>query len=185
MDMTNTEQNRIKELMDRLGRISASDEWNGDLNPTQWAALSYLDRANRFSRTPTHVAEYMAATRGTVSQTLKTLARKNLIEEHRSEQDKRSIFYSVTQQGIFQLKRTSFLEETVSNLDKDDSSHLLKGLEALTRTALKKRGFKAFGTCETCCHHEKTSTGGFCRLLNEQLTPPETKQICFEHSEAV
>jgi DNA-binding MarR family transcriptional regulator len=86
----------ISDLIDRLGRLNAAEEWNGPLNPSQFAALSYLARANRFSRAPSHVADYLATTRGTASQTLKALARKELIAESRLEEDKRSIRYDVT-----------------------------------------------------------------------------------------
>jgi DNA-binding MarR family transcriptional regulator len=96
--MTNDREHTrfISDLIDRLGRLNAAEEWNGPLNPSQFAALSYLARANRFSRAPSHVADYLATTRGTASQTLKALARKELIAESRLEEDKRSIRYDVT-----------------------------------------------------------------------------------------
>ena len=143
--MTHTSQKRIKELLDRLGRIAAAGEWDGDLNPTQLTALSYLARANRFSRTPTQVSEFMAATRGTVSQTLKALARKGFICEHRSERDKRSISYSLTDTGRALLTRVSGIEDAVSSLNDEESSSLLAGLEALARGALRQRGFMGVG----------------------------------------
>ena len=58
------------ELMDRLERLARMGEQTGRLNPAQWEALRYLARANRFSRTPAALADYLAATRGTVSRTL-------------------------------------------------------------------------------------------------------------------
>ncbi|MFC6657468.1 MarR family transcriptional regulator [Roseibium salinum] len=97
-ELTDTEI--VRDLIDRLSRLIAAEEWNGPLNPSQFAALSYLARANRFSRAPSHVADYLATTRGTASQTLKALARKGLIAETRSQEDKRSIRYDVTDHGI-------------------------------------------------------------------------------------
>ena len=61
---------RAASLIDRLGRLMRSGEHAGDLNPAQWEALRYLARANRFSRTPAALAQYLGSTRGTVSQTL-------------------------------------------------------------------------------------------------------------------
>jgi DNA-binding MarR family transcriptional regulator len=184
--MEKIEQRRIKELLDRLSRISAADEWGEDINPTQWTALSYLARANRFSRSPSQVSDFMTATRGTVSQTLKALARKELIAEVRSEHDKRSISYSITDKGKALLQKTSTIENAVMQLNNEETSSLLCGLETLVHNALKYRGFRAFGVCETCEHHRKQeSQTGFCNLLNVPLSPAETKQICHEYSEAI
>lgn len=184
MTMQTVKQNRIKELINRIARINAADEWAEEINPTQWTALSYLARANRFSRSPSQVADFMTATRGTVSQTLKALAKKGLISEVRSNQDKRSISYSVTNLGDALVHRDSTLHHAVSSLGTDETASLLTGLEDLVRNALKQRGLRAFGVCETCMHHRKSKTGGYCALLQESLSRPETKQICHEHAEA-
>jgi len=177
-------QKRIKELIDRLARINAADEWSEDINPTQWTALSYLAQANGFSRSPSQVAEFMTATRGTVSQTLKTLARKGLITEIRFDHDKRSISYSVTENGEKLFQKTSAIEEAVLLLNGDETSSLLTGLEKLIRKTLQQRGLRSFGVCETCKHHSMNSQGGFCELLGESLSPVEAKQICYEHAKA-
>ena len=76
-----TDTQTIRDLIDRLTRLAAAEEWNGPLNPSQFAALNYLARANRFSRATSHVADFLATTRGTASQTLKALSRKELIAE--------------------------------------------------------------------------------------------------------
>lgn len=179
--MKTDDQRRIKDLIERLGRISAADEWGDDINPTQWTALSYLARANRFSRSPSHVADFMATTRGTVSQTLKSLARKGLITENRSEHDKRSISYSITEKGEMLFNKTSTIEEAVLRLSGQEVSTLLTGLEALARAALKQRGYRSFGVCDTCGYHRKEPGGGYCNLLKLPLSPTDTKQICHEH----
>ena len=179
--MKTDDQRRINDLIERLGRISAADEWGDDINPTQWTALSYLARANRFSRSPSHVAGFMATTRGTVSQTLKSLARKGLITENRSEYDKRSISYSITEKGEMLFNKTSTIEEAVLLLSGQEVSTLLTGLEALARSALKQRGYRSFGVCDTCGYHRKEPGGGYCNLLNLPLSPTDAKLICHEH----
>ncbi len=181
--MSTVENKRIRDLIDRLGRIMSAEEWGEDMNPTQWTALSYLARANRFSRSPSQVSDFMTATRGTVSQTLKALARKGLISETRSEQDKRSISYSVTKQGEALLRRTGSMENALSSLDEADTSALLGGLQTLVRSALRQSGLRAFGVCNTCVHHRKNGRGGFCELLDEPISSAETTQICHEHAE--
>ncbi|MGI9505229.1 MAG: MarR family transcriptional regulator, partial [Geminicoccaceae bacterium] len=78
-------------LLERIGRLIRTEEQVGDLYPAQWSALRYLKRANRFSRTPMALAEYLGTTRGTISQTLIALERKGLITRQPSARDKRSV----------------------------------------------------------------------------------------------
>lgn len=177
-----TEAQQIRDLIDRLTRLSAAEEWNGPLNPSQFAALSYLARANRFSRAPSHVADYLATTRGTASQTLKALARKNLIDETRSDADKRSIRYDVAQDGLDLLNVSSGMDEIIDHLPKDTSTALATGLKALVSAMLLQRGNRSFGLCRTCKHHENLEKGGYCKLLEVGLSPVETGQICHEHA---
>lgn len=172
----------IRDLIDRLTRLNAAEEWNGPLNPSQFAALGYLARANRFSRAPSHVADYLATTRGTASQTLKALFRKDLITEVRSETDKRSIRYDVTEDGLDLLKDASGLARAVDTLAPDVAADLATSLKALVLALLQQRGGRSFGLCGTCRYHQETATGGHCRLLDVSLKPHEASQLCHEHS---
>jgi DNA-binding MarR family transcriptional regulator len=182
--MTNTQPQirMIEDLIDRLGRLNAAEEWNGPLNPSQYAALSYLGRANRFSRAPSHVADYLATTRGTASQTLKALARKEMISETRLTQDKRSIRYDLTAAGQDLLTTHSAMADAISSISAEKSAALLRGLSALVLKVLEQRGGKSFGICKSCRHHQVTTEGGFCQLLDVALKSHETDQICHEHA---
>ncbi|WP_428669637.1 MarR family transcriptional regulator [Roseibium sp.] len=176
-----TETRAIRELIDRLTRLNAAEEWNGPLNPSQFAALTYLGRANRFSRAPSHVADYLATTRGTASQTLKALARKALIAETRSDADKRSIRYDITEAGQELLDNPSGLDHVIGHLSPETAESLSASLKALLLAMLHERGGRTFGICRTCEHHETKANGGFCRLLQVSLASEETGQICHEH----
>ena len=69
--MTQNHLIRIRTLIERLAKITTAVDWQDGLNPAQYNALSYLALANRYSRSPSHVADYLCTTRGTASQTLK------------------------------------------------------------------------------------------------------------------
>ncbi|MBW3097033.1 MarR family winged helix-turn-helix transcriptional regulator [Pseudohoeflea coraliihabitans] len=172
----------LRDLLDRLARIIASEGWTDDLNPTQRAALSYLARANRFSRAPSHVADYLCATRGTVSQTLKALARKDLVREVRSETDRRSIAYILTECGERVAQTPGALDDVLRRLDPEAASTLAQELASLLRHTLAERGGRSFGMCHTCRHHQSDGEGGWCRLLKVDLKEDETRQLCHEHA---
>ena len=175
----------IRDLIERIARINAADEWTQDLNPTQWAALSYLARANRFSRAPSQVAEFLAATRGTVSQTLKALARKGLIVEVRSALDKRRISYDVTDKGRHLFVRSTVIDEVIAQLPTEETLPLAQGLELLARRALRARDRRPFGQCKTCPHHRAEQGGAYCSLLNEPLRAKDVDLICYEHEDVL
>lgn len=176
----NTSPTDLRDLIERLARLSTAEEWADGLNPSQRAALSYLAKANRFSRAPSHVADYLNATRGTVSQTLKALSRKGLVKEVRSATDKRSISYSLTNKGRHALQRTSAFEEALRSLPEGQRADISENLEGLARTALTQTNGKFFGQCKECRYHEHRTNGGFCALLSETLKPEETHQVCHE-----
>ena len=169
-------------LIDRLARLQAGQSWDGSLNPTQRAALVYLARANRFSRTPSAVADYLATTRGTVSQTLKSLMRKGFLEEHKSEQDKRSIRYDLTNAGAEIASQAHLFDTAMTALTPEDKAALARGLEALARSVLETTGRQTFGLCATCKHH---ADGPRCALLNVDLSADDAQMICQEHTPAV
>ena len=177
---TNT-HDEILNLVDRLARVSSSEHWVGDLNPAQLAALSYLAMANRYSRAPSQIAEYLSAMRGTVSVTLKALARKKLIEETKSKTDKRRTSYSITEKGLASLDFNTSLGTALDTMDEGELSKLSGALKTLLKNVLRVRGGRSFGICATCQHNRNGTNGAYCTLLNVDLKASQTKQICFEH----
>jgi DNA-binding MarR family transcriptional regulator len=175
--MNDPDPQRLKALIERLGRLVAAEQWAADLNPSQAAALGYLARANRFSRAPSQVADYLGATRGTVSQTLIALERKGLVAVEASPRDRRSLAYALTDTGRSALAETA-LERVLEAMA--DTKALEAGLRAVLAGLLAARGGRAFGICRACQHYEPKDDSGYCRLLSEPLLPEEAEQICHE-----
>jgi len=173
---------QIRSLLNRLARLDAGEGWFDDLNPVQRDALDYLARANRFSRSPSHVADYLQTTRGTMSQTLKALVRKGYLSEKRSTMDKRVVSFTLTDLGQNAVSETNTIDRGLAALSGPDAKNLHKSLAGLLETVLAERGGKSFGICHTCKHFSTKPQGGFCGLLSEPLTELETKQICREQS---
>lgn len=150
------------------------------MNPAQVAALEYLAHANRFSRAPSHVADYLGTTRGTMSQTLKALARKGYVRERPSETDKRSISYELTAVGRDLVARRGPLLDAIDALPDAEQAHLSRSLSKLLEHQLRANGGRPFGLCRTCAHHRVTQDGPYCALLSLSLLPEEPDQICHE-----
>ena len=167
----------IANLINRLARLDAAEAWSDGLNPAQIAALDYLAAANRFSRSPSHLADYLGATRGTVSQTLKSLQRKGLIEETRDPNDRRSISYTLTEAARPSRHPLATAAQVLSTPQGDG---LRDGLEALLAGLIAQNRGKSFGVCHTCKHFRPKAPGGHCALLHVELLADETEQICHE-----
>ena len=175
-----TRPSQIRSLIIRLARLDAAETWGATLNPAQVAALDYLARANRFSRAPSHLADYLGTTRGTMSQTLKALARKGYLRECSSETDRRSISYELTESGRAVAARRGALVEAIEALPGEEQARLGDALSNLLRHQLRENGTRPFGVCRSCVHHRATRESAFCELLSLKLKLAEADQICHE-----
>ncbi len=181
------ETNNIAVLIERLARVLQNDAHAHGLKPTQWEALRYLARANKFSRSPSSVTAYLGMTKGTVSQTLAALERKGLIEKSADPVDKRNIHIRVTIEGMEVLKEDPVLEfvDAMSSLGGKNIDAVESGLQILLSTVLKRRAGKPFGACRTCKYFQEERTGyssHACSLLNVALSPSDAEHICIEHA---
>lgn len=175
-----TSNSRLHELISRLARLDASDTWGGDLNPAQMSAIGYLSRANRFSRSPSHVADYLQTTRGTMSQTLKALERKGYVSEARSDADKRAKSYRLTAEGEKVAARPGDLSDAIGALSDKDRTQVEDALSSALISVISKNDGRPFGVCKTCRYHQRKGDAPYCRLLNLSLKPEEAFQICHE-----
>lgn len=179
------------QLIDRLERLARSGEAQHGINPAQWEALRYLARANRFSRTPAALADYLVSTRGTVSQTLIALESKGFVARQQSARDKRSVNLDLTESGRRVLEDDP-LHELARDLRKGNSDERLaetvETLRDALRRALRRNGGRPFGVCHGCRHFQKNVSGRgkhHCALIGEPLSEEDSALICTEQEPAL
>ncbi len=177
-------------LIGRLDRLMRSGVAVEGLNPAQWEALRYLARANRFSRTPAGLADYLGSTRGTVSQTLIALEQKGFAVRMASERDRRSTELALTRRGVAALKRDPLLHlaEDIAAAG-GGCEELLAALQAVLRNTVGRNNGRPFGVCHTCRHFRKAAVGSaasphHCALLDEPLSDADSQGICVEQESA-
>jgi DNA-binding MarR family transcriptional regulator len=171
---------QISTVLDRLSRVQAALRRAEGLTDAQVAVLGYLAQANRFSRSPSAVADYLATTRGTASQTLKSLAEKGLMQEHALPEDKRLRRYDLTETGQQLANRFA---ATQPYGPPDQAANLLAALRSVLRTSLTALGGRSFGLCRSCAHHHSQDGSPYCALLALPLAPHEAEQLCQDHAE--
>lgn len=186
-----TDGDSAAQLIERLARLVRAAEHENGLNPAQWEALRYIARCNRFSNAPAALAEYLSATKGTVSQTLLALDRKGLVARKTRADDKRSIALELTRDGRAMLAQDplSVLERRETEMTAAARTELVDALSALLKAELAARGHKAFGICRSCRHfradaHVRAARRHHCALLDVSLSDDDAARICVEHEAA-
>lgn len=180
---------RISDLADRLGRIARSLQFSRGLNPAQWEALRFLARANRYSCSPSALAEFLGVTKGTASQTLIALEAKGYIQRGPCPHDRRSVAICVTEAGQKLLENDPLrcLQTATRALSSQELSALVEGMEHLIRTLQRSQGLPEFGACGNCRYSMTdqscgTGAGAPCRcaLNGDLLTPEEQHKMCVD-----
>jgi len=173
---------RISHLLRSETRRAGADY---DLQPIQLDALSFLNRANRYSNTPHGVTEYLGLTKGTVSQTLMVLERKGLIQKKPDKKDGRIVHLNITKVGRKLLGKTlptQTVQKVWEDISESRQNQLIEELQQLLKTMQQLNGMKPFGLCLSCRYNQKKSAGKFfCALTQENLSQADTKLICREY----
>lgn len=175
---------RIIERLDRLGRITRALQFCGALNPAQWEALRFIDRANHYSRSPGALADYLGATKGTVSQTLMSLEEKGLVSRGRSCSDRRVVELELTPQGKQLLCEDPLLtlETAAAELGPELGRRLVDMLDRLFDDIQRRQNLREFGMCWHCQNFvpmDPAHTSQHrCGLTGEPLSEAETRRLC-------
>lgn len=186
------DEDRIADLLDRLALLQRSRQQQAaGLNPAQWEALRYLARANRYSRSPTALTDYLGSTKGTVSQTLIALERKGYVAR-RPAADRRSLRLELTAAGRALLAGDPLqgVAAAAQALPPARRAALAAGLAALLAALQRANGRRAFGLCATCRFFRRddaaAEAGGphRCGLTLEPLSEADARLICAEHAAA-
>ncbi len=176
----------IAELVLHVGRIASGEGFVEGLTAAQWAVLRYFAQANRFSRTPSAFAAFHGTTRGTASQTIKSLEIQGYLTRMRSEADRRSVRLLLTDKARGTLANDPFetLVRAADALPPGVRSHFANALQRMLGQVAGERGNPPFGTCASCQHLQSDDCGRegqasyACGFANEPLRLDELDGVC-------
>jgi DNA-binding MarR family transcriptional regulator len=174
----------LAERIVHLARLASGGTGEDSLTPAQWTALRYFDRANSASRTPSAFSEFHATTRGTASQTVKSLILMGLLERHISPTDRRSVRIDVTPSGRNRLQQDPLgaLDTAIAALGPEDQRQLDHLLARLTQAIARNRNAPLFGRCGECSHCDTASGPAYCRCTHSLLEAAEMEALCVDFS---
>ena len=184
MTYTSSGSDEIAELLIHIGRSSRGEDLASPLTAAQWTCLRFFARANRASRTPSAFASFQVTTRGTASQTIKTLEEKGLLARFRSDRDRRSVRLEVTEQGQEALNADPLadLMSLIVVIEPKERAAFLATLSCLSENLAGLKGAQAFGTCEACTHYTASDGGGYCACVAAELKPDDLGRLCVNFS---
>jgi DNA-binding MarR family transcriptional regulator len=184
------------DLVLHLSRLAQADRLRSppgrgkdcDLTPAQWATLRYFAKANRFSRTACAFADFHATTRGTASQTIKSLVAGGFLKRTPSHLDGRSALLDLTDKAWAMLNEDPYqaLVEAIEGLPPATAAAFTTILKRLTHQVSSERGAATFGECDRCEHFDPAIRSGesvcryFCQRAGEALAADELDRLCVD-----
>ncbi len=185
---------RVIVLLDRIGRLTRELQFADGLNPAQWEALRFLAQANKYSRSPTALADYLGATKGTVSQTLIALESKGLITRCKKTEDRRQVDLCLTEAGQAMLAKDPMqtLENAAGEVAHELGAEMVKGLSRLLHDLQTRNQINEFGVCQDCslfCVNSQAALAaldvppvtGTCGNTGETIDAAEKTKICVNY----
>ncbi|MGY6549787.1 MAG: MarR family winged helix-turn-helix transcriptional regulator [Roseinatronobacter sp.] len=173
----------LADLIVHLAKLGQSGGHASDevpLTTAQWTALRYFARANRISRTPSAFSDFQATTRGTASQTVKSLVALGFLRKQSHDHDGRSTLIEVTETGLARLDSDPLrdLRTVLRDMPSATRSALSQALGAAIFQLAKLRDAPIFGTCSACQYCGARDYGRFCTLSQMALSAQDMQAIC-------
>jgi DNA-binding MarR family transcriptional regulator len=180
---------QVAELVLQLGRTAYADCASSGLTQAQWMALRFFARANRFSRTISGFADFHATTRGTASQTVKSLVEQDYLTRTPSDRDGRSSRFDLTERSTAKLSEDPLddLVRAAGHMSHAQQVKTVDGLRQMLGLLSAQRERTIFGFCALCGNLDTGDDGTrlHCRLMNESLESEELEEICVRFNPAL
>ena len=170
------------DLILHAANLAAGSHRAPSLSAAQWAALRFFARANDFSRTPSAFASFHGTTRGTASQTVKSLVQKGYLYRQRSTADGRRKELHLTIEGERALAEdpAEALVRAIDMLPPAKRRALEDVMRHITAHVDTQCGEPTFGVCVDCGHRDDSeSRSVICRVTGETLSKGDTQQLCY------
>lgn len=186
---------KIVAALERIAQAFRVLLWNESkqygLTPIQVQLLVFLLHHHNGCRKISYLAAEFDMTKATVSDAVKALEDKGLVEKKAEKQDGRSFVIQPTRRGRELAERLSAfgtaLRQPVDNIPAARQESFLQELLHVIGHLQQNGLISAQRMCFSCTHHAPGGAGGtaFCRLLNRQLKTADVRLDCPEHEPAV
>ena len=186
MGADNGNSTEIADLVLQLGRAAYAECSGSGLTQAQWIAIRYFARANRFSRNISGFADFHATTRGTASQTVKSLVEQGFLVRQRSAADGRSVRFELTATARKKLREDPMenVVRVAGQLTDTQLADTANGLRTLLQALEQDRSRSLIGACHLCGNLQTDNGAYHCRLMQESLAQEELAELCIRFQPA-
>lgn len=159
------------------------------LSPLQVQVLIYLLFNPQEQRTVSGLAQNFKVTKATISDAIRTLEAKNLLDREPCTQDTRRIYLNLTPEGQAMAKEVSLFAngilKAVQTLSEDKKSVVLEALLQLIHQLQQTGIISLTRMCFSCQHYQSRpdiNPQHYCNLMDKPLAPNQLRLHCPEHA---
>lgn len=182
-------ESKIVVALERVSEAFRVLLWNESkenfLSPIQIQILIFLLFHSQEKCKVSYLAQEFNMTKATVSDSVKLLLQKGLIEKFLDPVDTRSYTIGLTNIGKKSAeKSTNFafaIEKPLSSLSEEQKEIMLSGLLKLIYELNRTGIITIQRMCFTCAYYSNENGKHFCKLLQSKLTTNELRIDCPEH----
>ncbi|MDA1097881.1 MAG: MarR family transcriptional regulator [Proteobacteria bacterium] len=186
----------LVEMLLHLGRLAYGEgkttSPSSTLSTAQWTALRYLHKANGFSRTPSAFAKFHGTTRGTASQTIRSLVKQGFLTQSRAAGDGRGRQLDLTEKAKAMRLCDPFeaVVRAAGDLPPAARRQFGNSLTQVLNCVAREKGARPFGTCTSCAYLEcgdfdpKAHKTYACRITKNLLDTEDLEQLCVNFQRA-
>ena len=131
------------------------------------------------------LAREFNVTKPTISDAIKVLFKKGLIEKHATSEDSRSYVIGLSPKGAAIVSETEAFAnpvyESIEGLSVEQQKQWYQMLSKLLFRLKSKNVLQLQRMCQTCRYFEKSADRAYCQLLERPLTIAEMRIDCLEH----
>lgn len=191
----NSTGSKIVVALERIAEAFRVLLWNeskvSGLSPLQLQLLVFLlHHPHAHNRKVGHLAAEFNMTKATVSDAVKTLLSKGLLQKSVDQADSRSCLLNLTAEG-FEIARkaslfTSEIQTSIEHLSEEEQANLLLSLLSIIRHLNLAGVITVQRMCFNCTHFRANHDDHtyFCKLLNAPLSASQLRVDCPDHAPA-
>lgn len=162
-----------------------SESKENSLSPIQIQILIFLLFHSEEKCKVSYLAEEFNMTKATISDSIRVLLKKELVQKFNNPSDTRSYIIGLTNQGKqIAEKSANFtlnIEKPLSSLPEDQKKDILTGLLKVIYQLNQAGVITIQRMCFTCSYYQNENNEHFCKLLQSKLSSKELRIDCPEH----
>jgi len=182
-------ESKIVVALERISEAFRVLLWNESkenaLSPIQIQILIFLLFHSEEQCKVSYLAQEFNMSKATISDSVKLLLQKGLIQKFDDPSDTRSYIIGLTEEGKQTAEKSAnfafAIEKPLGSMNDEQKEAMLSGLLKLIHELNKAGIITIQRMCFTCSHYENTEGKHYCKLLQSKLASTDLRVDCPEH----